>query len=129
MTLLLDSPIAVSTRSQVVCHVSDLEPCWGEAALVGALQIALFALPDGSLHAVSHQCPTTGARVMARGIVGSKRIGHGDVATIACPLHKEVFRLDTGECLSGSAPQLAVYPVSQEQGWVSVSVASATAAA
>lgn len=97
-----------------VCLVASLEPFWGEAVLVGAQQFALFLFPDGDLHAVSNGDPATGACVMSRGIVGSK----GARRTIASPLHKEVYDLATGECLSGADYFLPVVPVRIVDGTV-----------
>ncbi|MEO8908218.1 MAG: nitrite reductase small subunit NirD [Microbacteriaceae bacterium] len=82
------------------CRLNDLEPSWGEAALIRAHQIALFRLSPDKVYAVAHRDPRTGSEVMARGIVGSR----GPRPTIASPLHKEVYDLGTGECFS--APEL-----------------------
>jgi nitrite reductase (NADH) small subunit len=75
-------------------------------------------LTGGAVYAVGHRDPTSGAPVMARGIIGTR----GDRPTIASPLHKEVYDLGTGECLSAGAPSLPSYPVRIAQGWVEVSV-------
>ena len=79
-----------------VCRLDELEPEWGEAALLDGQQIAVFLRGDGSVHAVSNRDPATGSFVMARGIVGSR----GDRPTIASPLHKQVYDLVTGQGLS-----------------------------
>jgi len=97
-----------------VCAIGELEPLWGEAALVGGHQIALFLLPDGSLYAVSNQDPATGAFVMSRGIVGSRGSHH----TIASPLHKEVYNLETGECFTTPALRLPTFDVGVVEGRV-----------
>ncbi|MES2092963.1 MAG: nitrite reductase small subunit NirD [Actinomycetota bacterium] len=102
-----------------LCELAELEPLWGEAALLGDHQVALFLLPDGTLHAVSNRCPATGAYVMSRGIVGSK----GARSTIASPLHKQVYDLVTGECLSSADYLLATYPVRVDGGVVQVALA------
>src|SRR4051794_13638760 len=78
-----------------VCAVADLEPGWGEAALISGRQVALFRTLAGEVFAVAQKDPATGAHVMARGITGSR----GARPTIASPLHKEVYDLATGECL------------------------------
>ena len=78
-----------------VCALSDLEVERGRAALFGTVQIALFLLADGSVRAVSNLDPYSGAHVMSRGIVGSR----GEVPTLASPMHKQVFDLQTGECV------------------------------
>lgn len=107
-----------------VCRLEDLEPCWGEAALVAGRQLALFRISD-KVYAVDQRDPATGAYVMARGIVGSS----GTRATIASPLHKEVYLLETGECLDGPELYLSAYPVRIEDGAVVVGLATASGGA
>ena len=105
---------AVDTAVRV-CAVSDLETERGRAALFGGRQIALFLLTDGTVHAVDNLDPYSGANVISRGIVGSR----GDAATVASPMHKQVFDLSTGECLEtqGKAPAaLTVYRVEVRDG-------------
>lgn len=88
--------MTLETAARVrVCALSDLEVERGRAALFGTVQIALFLLADGSVHAVSNLDPYSGAHVMSRGIVGSR----GDVSTLASPMHKQVFDLRTGVCI------------------------------
>ncbi|AZH78606.1 MULTISPECIES: nitrite reductase small subunit NirD [Microbacterium] len=88
--------MTLETAARVrVCALSDLEVERGRAALFGTVQIALFLLADGSVHAVSNLDPYSGAHVMSRGIVGSR----GDVPTLASPMHKQVFDLRTGVCI------------------------------
>lgn len=101
-----------------LCTFDELEPLWGEAALVGGHQVALFLLPNGIIHAVSNRCPATGSFVMSRGIVGSR----GVRSTIASPLHKQVYDLATGECLSSPDYLLPTYPVRVEAGIVQVAL-------
>ncbi len=116
--LVLQRPVDVGTTEPTwrpVCRLDDLEECWGEAALVDGEQIALFRLPGDRLHAVGNIDPRTRAAVMARGIVGSR----GAAPTIASPLHKEVYDLATGACLSGGEG-LLTYPVRSVDGVVQV---------
>jgi len=108
--------ISAETRWLTVCRFTELEPFWGEAALLGQTQLALFLLPDGVVRAVSNRDPIAGSFVMSRGIVGSR----GDRATIASPLNKQVYDLETGECLSAEGPGLAVFPVRISAGMVEV---------
>jgi len=84
-----------------VCGIRDLEVERGRAALVGGLQIALFLLRDGTVHAVSNLDPFSGANVISRGIVGTR----GDAPTVASPMHKQVFDLRTGACLDPQGQQ------------------------
>ncbi len=101
-----------------ICALSELEPLWGEAALVNGFQIALFLLPDSSLYAVSNQDPATGSFVMSRGIVGSRGIHH----TIASPLHKEVYDLATGECFTSPSLRLPTFEVTVVDGRVLIAI-------
>lgn len=48
------------------CEVEDLEPGWGEVALLGRTQVALLRLDEEEVYAVDHHDPHTGAPVMAR---------------------------------------------------------------
>ncbi|WP_024286400.1 nitrite reductase small subunit NirD [Cellulomonas sp. KRMCY2] len=107
-----------------VCHLADLVPERGAAALVAGEQVALFRLlgPDGSaqvVHAVQQLDPFSAAHVIARGIVGTR----GDVPTVASPMYKQVFDLRTGACLDamGREPvDLRTWPVRVEGGLVLV---------
>ncbi|MCH8560581.1 nitrite reductase small subunit NirD [Nesterenkonia sp. LB17] len=101
-----------------VCRLEDLEPMWGEAALVQGTQIALIRLQGETVHAVSQLDPCAGANVMSRGIVGS-RAGR---PTLASPIHKQPYDLATGQCLSDEALQLNSYPVRVQAGFIEVKV-------
>ncbi len=105
-----------------VCRLDDLAPERGAAALVGAEQVALFRLADGTVLAVEQRDPFSGAHVMSRGIVGSR----GDAPTVASPMYKQVFDLRTGRCLDGVGrePQhLRTWPVRLEGDVVLVGTA------
>lgn len=102
------------------CAFDDLEPLWGEAALIDGEQVALFRLPDEEVIAVTHRDPFTASYVMARGIVGSK----GDRLTIASPLHKQVYDLRTGECLSLPALHLRTFPSRVVDGAIEIGIAA-----
>lgn len=103
---------------QAVCLLTDLEPEWGEAALVDDIQVAVFRLWDDRVMVTSHLDPRTGAAVMARGIVGTR----GGVPTIASPLHKEAYSLLTGECFSNPELSLEVLRCRVIDGVVEVSL-------
>jgi nitrite reductase (NADH) small subunit len=122
MTIAGSGDTATTTRPAVVweraCAVTDLEPSWGEAALIRMKQIALFLLSPTEIYAVDHRDPHTEANVMARGIVGSK----GDRPTIASPLHKEVYDLGTGECFSDPTLVLNTYETRVVGGYIEVAV-------
>ncbi|TFC06477.1 nitrite reductase small subunit NirD [Cryobacterium adonitolivorans] len=117
-----------TTGWATVCELSQLEPLWAEAAMVDGEQLALVRMPNGTVYAVSNQDPATGSFVMCRGIVGS----HGDTVTLASPLHKQVYDLATGECLTSADLTLPTFETRVESGSVRVRLApeaSARAAA
>ncbi len=103
-----------------VCPVTDLTPGRGVAALLDEEQVAVFLLgyPDGSpdLRAIGNIDPFGYAAVMSRGLVGTR----GTVPTVASPLLKQVFSLDTGVCLDDSSYGLPVYPIRVRAGVVEV---------
>ncbi|MFC8040317.1 nitrite reductase small subunit NirD [Paenarthrobacter sp. NPDC057355] len=105
-----------------VCPLEELEPAWGEAALIAGRQVALFrtgpsvATGHSKVFAVAQQDPATLANVMARGIIGSR----GSRPTIASPLHKEVYDLETGECFSNAELSLEVFATRLVDGFVEV---------
>ena len=69
------------------------------------MQVALFRLDDGALHAVSNIDPFSGAAVMSRGIVGD-RAGR---ACVQSPIKKQAFALDDGVCLDDPETSVPVY--------------------
>ncbi|MFF2244471.1 nitrite reductase small subunit NirD [Arthrobacter sp. NPDC058130] len=99
-----------------VCAVADLEPAWGEAALISGRQVAVFQTANGEVFAVANEDPATGANVMARGITGSR----GNRPTISSPLHKEVYDLETGECLGNPEVRLATFSTRIVGGYIEV---------
>ena len=103
-----------------VCRYDDLEPERGVAALVGTEQVAVFRLHDGTLRAVDHHDPFSGANVLARGIVGSRDL----IQTVASPMFKQVFDLGTGACLDDPAVRLRVFAVRVVAGVVQVGPAA-----
>lgn len=112
----LDAGLARGGVWHSVCSLADLESNWGEAALVGGLQIALFRLATDEVYAVEQRDPATGAHVMARGIVGSR----GSRPTIASPLHKQVYDLATGERLDAPGAPIRAFAVRVVDGTVQV---------
>lgn len=94
------------SRWTLACAYDRLLPCRGVAVLLpDDVQVALFRLDDGTLHALSNIDPFSGAAVMSRGIVGD-RAGRGCVQT---PIKKQAFALDDGVCLDDPEVSVAVY--------------------
>lgn len=103
-----------------VCSFDQLTPERGVAALVGATQVALFRTFDDALYALGNIDPVMGAAVMSRGIVGTR----GETPTVASPLLKQVYSLETGLCLDDETLSLPSYPVRVVDGAVEVGVAA-----
>ncbi|GAA3069748.1 MULTISPECIES: nitrite reductase small subunit NirD [Actinomycetes] len=117
--LTLADAAASTDGRHAVCRLEDLEPFWGEAALVEGVQIALIRVPGDRVFAVSQWDPFAKAHVMARGIVGTK----GGRPTLASPIHKQVYDLESGQCLSEDGLALRVFAVDVDaEGRVHVSL-------
>ncbi|MGN6607632.1 MAG: nitrite reductase small subunit NirD [Jatrophihabitans sp.] len=101
-----------------VCDYAQLLPERGVAALVDDEQVALFRTFDGDVRAVGNRDPFTGVHVLSRGIVGSR----AGVPTVASPLHKQVFDLATGECLSDPGTRIPVHAARVVDGRVEVAL-------
>ena len=101
-----------------VCQYDWLLPERGVAALIGGVQVAVFRTFEGMVHAVGNRDPFTGAYVLSRGIVGTR----GDSPTVASPLHKQVFELTTGVCVSDDSVRIPVYAARVRDGVVEVAV-------
>ncbi|WP_029149723.1 nitrite reductase small subunit NirD [Microbacterium indicum] len=105
-----------------LCALDDLFVERGRAALLGATQVALFRLADGTVRAVSNYDPYGDANVLSRGIVGTKMLADGsEVPTIASPLHKQAWDLRTGAVVETQGKDerpIPVYPVAVDEGQV-----------
>jgi nitrite reductase (NADH) small subunit len=101
-----------------ICPLQRLPVERGVAALLDGEQVAVFLTATGRLHAVSNQDPFTGAMVLSRGIVGTRQ----DRDTVASPLHKQVFDLETGQCLDDPSIMLAVHDIRVHGGIVEVAL-------
>jgi nitrite reductase (NADH) small subunit len=108
----------VQTGWVSVCTLDQLPPERGVAALVGATQVALFRTIDGEVYALDNRDPFSGAYVLARGIVGTRR----DIPTVASPMYKQVFDLRTGRCLDDQDVCVPTYPVRCADGSIEVLV-------
>lgn len=105
-------------KSFKICTLSDLEEGWGEVALVEGHQYAVFRTAEDRVFITDHKDPNSGALVIARGILGKK----AGVPTIASPLYKEEYNLETGECVNGADFTLPVYPSEVKDGEVYLSL-------
>lgn len=99
-----------------VCPLDRLPRGGGVAAMVDGWQVAILRTDDGAVHAIDNRDPFTHANVLSRGIVGTRQ----GVATVASPLRKQRFALDSGRCLDDPAVAVVVHEVRLADGWVQV---------
>ena len=92
--------------------VDEVPPGEGRAFVAGGVQVAVFRLRDGSLHATQAACPHAG---------GPLADGQTDVNVLLCPLHLYAYRWSDGASTSGAAP-IRVYPVHEAGGEIVVEV-------
>jgi len=105
------------------CALAELEPLWGEAVLLrGGAQAALFLLPDGRLFATDNFDGEAGAMVMSRGLVGTRTVDGVARPTIASPLHKDVYDLESGRCYTNPELSLPTLPVRVRAGVVELAL-------
>ena len=103
-----------------LCTLTDIPANSGVAALVGDTQIAVIRTVDRtgteSVYALANFDPFSKAKVMSRGLVGSK----GDTPFIASPIYKQRFDLRSGACLDDATVTLPTFPVKIEDGRVAI---------
>lgn len=91
----IDSLFEGDVELTFACRLVDLPPGRSRVAYFDEeRQIALFNV-DGNLYAVSNICPHQHEPVIAEGMV--------DDCIVTCPLHGNMYRLDTGAGLEGGA--------------------------
>jgi nitrite reductase/ring-hydroxylating ferredoxin subunit len=99
-------------ESHAVGLVDEVPPGEGRAFVAGGVQVAVFRLRDGSLHATQAACPHAGVPLAD---------GQTDVDVLVCPLHLYAYRWSDGASTSGAAP-IRVYPVREAGGEIVVEV-------
>ncbi|MFC0706692.1 nitrite reductase large subunit NirB [Cellulomonas uda] len=107
---------ATTAVAERVCTLDALTPERGAGVLLGgSVPVAVFRLADDRVLAVQQRDPFSGANVLSRGIVGDR----GGRPTLTSPMHKQVWDLETGQCLDpvGKDPRdLRVYRVTVDGG-------------
>jgi nitrite reductase (NADH) small subunit len=98
-------------RAYTVGRVEDVPMGEGRAFVVGGVQVAVFRLRDGSLHATQAACPHAG---------GPLADGQTDTRVLVCPLHLYAFSWTDGSSSAGL--QLRTFPVRDVGGDVVVEV-------
>jgi nitrite reductase (NADH) small subunit len=101
-----------TTTEHVVGRVEDVPPGEGRAFVAGGVQVAVFRLRNGSLHATQAACPHAG---------GPLADGQTDVDVLVCPLHLHAYRWADGAATPG-ATAVRVYPVREVDGDLVVEV-------
>jgi len=101
-----------TTSGYVVGRVDDVPPGEGRAFVAGGVQLAVFRLRDGSLHATQATCPHAG---------GPLADGQTDAEVLVCPLHLYAYRWGDGASTSGAA-SVRVYPIREQDGQLVVEV-------
>ncbi len=96
----------------VVGRLDDIPMGEGRAYVAGGVQVAVFRLRDGSLHATQAACPHAG---------GPLADGQTDVDVLVCPLHLYAYRWSDGVS-SGGAGALRLFPVREVDGALLVTV-------
>lgn len=91
-----------------VCTLDDIAPNTGVCALVNGEQVAIFrqARTD-KLFAVGNYDPAGKANVLSRGLLAQL----GEATTVASPLYKHHFCLESGRCLEDDNLSIPVYAV------------------
>lgn len=95
-------PVVIATIPQHLVGAGQ-----GVAILVEDVQIAVFRTDDGCFYALSNRDPFTGANVLARGIVGSRK----GIPIVSSPMRKHAFDLSTGQSLDDPAVRIATFTV------------------
>jgi nitrite reductase [NAD(P)H] small subunit len=93
-------------RAYAVARVGDVPPGEGRAFVAGGVQVAVFRLRDGSLHATQAACPHAG---------GPLADGQTDLDVLVCPLHLYTYRWSDGGSTAG-IEAVRVHPVSDVDG-------------
>lgn len=105
-----------------VCTTAQLAPERGIAALVDGRALALFRTYDDQWFALDNRCPFARASVLARGIVGTRRVDDVDAPFVASPMLKQRFDLRDGVCLDDPEVRVRSYPVRIVDGIVHIGV-------
>jgi nitrite reductase (NADH) small subunit len=101
-----------TTTEHTPGRVEEIPPGEGRAFVAGGVQIAVFRLRDGSLHATQAACPHAG---------GPLADGQTDLNVLVCPLHLYAYRWSDGASTSGALP-IQVFPVRDVDGDIVVEI-------
>lgn len=95
--------------------VSDMPANLGITLKYNEKQYALFYFKDREQwYATQNICPHKKQMVLGRGLIGDIN----NEPKVACPMHKNVFSLKSGKCLSGQDYQIETFETKIEDGYV-----------
>ncbi len=91
-----------------ICKLSDIAPDTGVCALLKDQQVAIFrqARTD-KLFAIGNYDPAGKANVLSRGLLAQL----GEVTSVASPLYKHHYCLESGRCLEDESLRVPVFKV------------------
>jgi nitrite reductase (NADH) small subunit len=100
-----------------VCELNDIAPDTGVCALVKGQQVAIFrqARTD-RLFAIGNYDPAGKANVLSRGLLAQL----GEVISVASPLYKHHYCLQSGRCEEDDTLRVPVFGVRLTDGRVEV---------
>ena len=105
--------MSTATRLEhAVGRLDEIPMGEGRAFVAGGVQVAVFRLRDGSLHATQAACPHAG---------GPLADGQTDADVLVCPLHLYAYRWSDGGSTAG-LEAVRVYPVRDIDGDLVVEV-------
>ncbi len=94
-----------------VCALTDINLDTGVCALVGGQQVAIFRPAAGNtLFAVGNFDPIGEANVLSRGLISDIK---GQL-TVASPLYKQHYVLESGACLEDDSVSIPTFKVKVE---------------
>jgi nitrite reductase (NADH) small subunit len=94
-----------------VCALTDIDLDTGVCALVNDQQVAIFRpAGSGNLYAVGNFDPIGEANVLSRGLISDIK---GQL-TVASPLYKQHYVLESGACLEDDSVSIPTFEVKVE---------------
>ncbi|MAA72005.1 MAG: nitrite reductase small subunit [Bermanella sp.] len=102
-----------------VCALDDIHLDTGVCALVNDQQVAIFRpAATEQVFAINNYDPIGKANVLSRGLISEVK---GNL-TVASPLYKQHFSLDTGSCLEDESIRITTYATKIENNRVLVAL-------
>lgn len=102
---------------QKACLIDDIDAGTGVCALISNKQVALFRpTKEAKVFAIDNFDPIGKANVLSRGLIADIK----QTLTVASPLYKQHYDLETGQCLEDDSLKVPVYEVKVKNGevWV-----------